>query len=105
MAAPKTPSKHTPIKYLKQIKKDNFIGKDGTEYNAEEVLELIQLKEAREAHKVCDFLDRQQWHYRLHLQRVKLWEKQIGKLKRKIKKDRERFKAANYAVDGDIRGI
>lgn len=49
-----SPHKHTRLSTLKEIKTNYYVGKDGTEYCAEEVDQMIVEKEMKKAEDLCN---------------------------------------------------
>ena len=52
----KSPSKHTPLKTLKAIQENNYIGMTGNEYHADEIDEIIMQKETKQ---IVDYIEQQ----------------------------------------------
>ena len=55
----KTPSKFMSLPRLHQIKLDNYVGQNGTDYCASEVDDLIIKKESRKSFKANEALNKQ----------------------------------------------
>ena len=59
----KSPSKYISLQLLREIQTDNYIGKTGQEYVAEELQTLIWKKESENDQKMVEkFLKEQEYH-------------------------------------------
>lgn len=58
----KTPSKHIPLKRLKQIKQDNYVGETGKEFSQEELDQAIVDRETAYANKKVKQYEKDMWN-------------------------------------------